>query len=203
MKRLVQKLACRAIITALMFPGIAFGAGVQDREVIIVPVGTVQADILEDLKEVLTDRFDLDFTIIEPIQVPANAYNPERRQFYSGDILEYLSGTYDNKKVLAVIDEDLYVPELNFIFGQAEIPGRCAIISLTRLRQTYYGLPEDEAAFFERVVKEAVHELGHTYGKEHCSDGTCVMFFSNSLQDTDKKSSYYCAKCIITETEGH
>lgn len=100
------------------------------------------------------------------------------------------------KRVLGIIDKDLYVSELNFVFGQAESPGSHALISITRLRQEFYGLAKDDKIFFDRVIKEAVHELGHTYGLSHCSNPKCVMFFSNSLPDTDRKSSLFCERCL-------
>jgi archaemetzincin len=73
--------------------------------------------------------------------------------------------------------------------------GPAAIIALPRLRQSFYGLPEDEALYHERAVKEAVHEMGHTYGLGHCRNRRCVMAFSNSLLDTDAKSRHFCARC--------
>jgi archaemetzincin len=96
---------------------------------------------------------------------------------------------------LGIIDADLYVPGLNFVFGEADLMGCCALISLTRLRQEFYSLPADSGLFFQRVAKEAVHEIGHTLGLNHCPDVRCVMHFSNSLEDTDIKSSYLCANC--------
>ena len=73
--------------------------------------------------------------------------------------------------------------------------GREAVIALPRLRQSFYGLPDDEKLFLARAVKEAVHELGHTYGLGHCPDARCVMHFSNSLRDTDFKSHRFCGAC--------
>ncbi|RMD53346.1 MAG: archemetzincin, partial [Nitrospirae bacterium] len=90
---------------------------------------------------------------------------------------------------------DLYADGLNFVFGEADILRGVAIISLTRLHQSFYGLPEDRGLFIERALKEAVHELGHLYGLRHCPDPHCVMHFSNSLLDTDKKSYKFCAIC--------
>jgi archaemetzincin len=97
------------------------------------------------------------------------------------------------EKVLGIVDLDLYVPELNFVFGEAS--QRAAVISLARLRQEFYNLPQDQSLFHKRALTEAVHELGHTYGLGHCGNPLCVMFFSNSLIDTDRKGSKFCPKC--------
>jgi archaemetzincin len=81
------------------------------------------------------------------------------------------------------------------VFGLADPYQRRAIIALPRLRDSFYGAPDDEALFLARAVKEAVHELGHTYGLSHCQDRRCVMAFSNSLPDTDHKSRDFCSRC--------
>jgi len=90
---------------------------------------------------------------------------------------------------------DLYVSSLNFVFGLADQENRRAIIALPRLRQSYYGLPDDTDLFKQRALKEAVHELGHVFGMRHCDDRRCVMAFSNSLADTDCKSHDFCSRC--------
>ncbi|MFQ6039016.1 MAG: archemetzincin, partial [Candidatus Aminicenantales bacterium] len=64
-----------------------------------------------------------------------------------------------------------------------------------RLRQEFYRLPEDRTLFLARCVKEAVHELGHAFGLRHCPNPRCVMHFSNSLLDTDKKTASFCQRC--------
>jgi archaemetzincin len=125
------------------------------------------------------------------------AYNPERKQYYSSAILEKLrnAGSEAGERVLGLVDIDLYVPDLNFVFGEADVVEKIAVISTKRLRQEYYGLPKDEELLLDRTLKESVHELGHTYGLGHCPDKSCVMYFSNSLQDTDFKSSSFCESC--------
>lgn len=162
---------------------------------LIVPIGDIESGLLENLAEALNERFSILFKIGEPLAIPEEAYNPDRNQYYSSAILKLLGRRYSRVKVLGIIDKDLYVPELNFVFGEADLAGELSIISITRLRQQFYGLPENKKLFLDRVIKEAVHELGHTYGLRHCSDSSCVMFFSNSLLDTDKKSSYFCRSC--------
>jgi len=90
---------------------------------------------------------------------------------------------------------DISAPGLNFVFGQADLVDRVAVVSLFRLREEHYGRPVSQARTLNRLLREAVHELGHTYGLHHCPDSSCVMFFSNRLADTDRKSSNFCARC--------
>jgi len=125
----------------------------------------------------------------------AQAYNPERKQYHSSKLLASLGKAEREEKVVGVADVDLYVPRLNFVFGEADVLSGTAIVSLCRLRQDYYGLAPDEALFLERATKEIVHEVGHTFGLEHCSNNRCVMHFSNSLADTDLKEAHFCRMC--------
>jgi archaemetzincin len=96
---------------------------------------------------------------------------------------------------LGVTDEDLYAENLNFVFGQAYSPGKTAVISTLRLNPTFYKQKPNENLFIERVVKEAAHEVGHTFGLKHCPIMTCVMSFSNSVGDVDRKTKYLCEGC--------
>ena len=154
------------------------------------------AGTLEYLRGELEKRF-MGCQILSPIPMPRDAYNPRRGQYLSSLILRDLDliPSSDNAKLLGVADEDLYVPRLNFVFGEARLGGRSAVIALPRLRQEFYGYPPNERLFRERMLKEAVHELGHTLGLGHCPNPLCVMHFSNSLRDTDVKSSFFCHRC--------
>ncbi|HXG93242.1 MAG TPA: hypothetical protein VNN73_12900 [Blastocatellia bacterium] len=98
-------------------------------------------------------------------------------------------------KTLGVADVDLFIPIFTFVFGEAQLAGRAALISVHRLRQQFYGLPEDERLFYERCEKEAVHELGNVFGLAHCKRFDCVMRFSNSIEMVDIKTNSFCATC--------
>lgn len=137
------------------------------------------------------------------VHIPDTAYNPRRRQYSAEMIVQFLERENKSGKVLAVADLDLYAPSLNFVFGLAGLLTDIAIISIFRLRQGFYQLPADPAPLTSRAIKEAVHEIGHLYELSHCPDTRCVMHFSNSLPDTDRKSEEPCAKCreIIKQTE--
>ncbi len=133
---------------------------------------------------------------------PTYLFDKARKQWISDSLLDWLLET--NKpdittKVLAICDFDAYSDELNFVFGEAHLGGRVAAIYLPRLREEFYVRKSDKNnnknLFEQRVIKEAVHELGHTFGLRHCQISKCVMHFSNSLQDTDFKDDKFCERC--------
>ena len=167
------------------------------QKIILRPLAQIDSHILEILKQSLTQTFNC------PVEIQAltlsleYAYEPKRRQYLAPQLLATLRSfsMEPGDRCLGIVDVDLYSSGLNFIFGEADISSGVAIISLYRLRQECYGLPQDEGLFQDRAIKEAVHELGHTYRLSHCQDAKCVMHFSNSLADTDIKGASFCPKC--------
>ena len=170
----------------------------KDSEIIYIsPVNFIDEELLKCLSEELYNVFTLPCSTL-PLEADLSfAFNTGRRQYHSSLILSRLRSEMpgDGLRILIVVNVDCYVPELNFVFGEVEVGGPAALISLVRLRPEYYGRKPDRFIFKERAVKEAVHELGHTFGLSHCVNPTCVMFFSNSLLDTDHKKSRFCREC--------
>ena len=165
--------------------------------ILLVPVGLVPADLVSWLADQMAQMLGHNTLVREALPLPASAYDPGRNQ-YRGDALLAALRTVSapaSDRVLGLVDADCYAQGLNFIFGQATLAGREAFVALPRLRQLLYGLPEEPRLFRERALKEAVHELGHTWGLRHCRDRQCVMHFSNSLHDTDVKGAAFCQRC--------
>lgn len=160
-------------------------------------VGTDSLQGKEWLAASLGELFGVKVTEGLPLMDIEDAFDRDRCQYSVGVILSKLSGSIGSggNKVLGVVTVDLYSPGLNFVFGQADVRFGTAVISTYRLRQEFYGLPADEQLFRNRTLKEAVHEIGHTFGLGHCSDLRCVMHFSNCLADTDLKSASFCGSC--------
>lgn len=170
----------------------------MQNRIYLVPVGKIEEWILDTLEDHLEKTFKCQVEKGESLDLPEEAYDSNRNQYFSPSILEKLRQALKPakpEKILAISDVDLYVEGLNFVFGEAELGGHFAIISLARLHQSFYGFPENKTLFLERAKKEAVHELGHTFGLRHCHDSECVMHFSNSLQDTDRKRTSFCSRC--------
>jgi archaemetzincin len=163
----------------------------------LIPIGTIDTEILRVIANALHKEFHIRTTIGGKIAIPDNSYNRTRRQYHSTIILGELESSKPNKYtlVLGIIDKDLFVPSLNFVFGEANISYGIAIISLVRLRQEFYGLSANKRLFHMRAIKEAIHEIGHTYGLAHCPNRRCIMHFSNNLRDTDIKGPGFCTNC--------
>jgi archaemetzincin len=127
---------------------------------------------------------------------PAFAFDRSRSQYYSTAILQWMQGLAPgDARLLAVTSLDLYVPVLTFVFGEAQLEGKCALVSLHRLEEPFYGLPPNPELTRDRLVKEAIHELGHTFGLLHCDDWQCVMTSSHSVERVDVKGADFCPRC--------
>ncbi|MGA2147608.1 MAG: archaemetzincin family Zn-dependent metalloprotease [Bryobacteraceae bacterium] len=151
---------------------------------------------LEELAAALARVFRVPCRIAQAGTDVRFARDQHRGQFYSTAILDQLERTIDNgARVLGVGACDLYVPVLTFVFGEARLDGNCAVVSTARLAEEFYGLPARPALLRQRLLKEAVHELGHTFGLRHCPDWRCVMTSSHAVERLDVKTAEFCAKC--------
>lgn len=166
-------------------------------EISIVPINTIDAGLLTRLALCLEERFLFTCVVRAPLRLPKSALNSVRKQLFFGSAVTKLTTAYETQDeiVLGVTDYDLYKTSHQFIFGSSSAAQRCAVVSIHRLRAEFYGEPADENALFQRLLKEAVHELGHTVGLKHCYNARCAMYYSNSVFDTDNKHSHFCETC--------
>ncbi|MCR4417885.1 MAG: archaemetzincin family Zn-dependent metalloprotease [Ignavibacteria bacterium] len=145
----------------------------------------------------LKQHFNLNSRTIIPDIDLRKFYSEERDQYYSTKLIEYALLNYSEfKKILMITDFDLYVPVLTFVFGEAQLNGKAAIVSAHRLYPEFYGLPPNDELFISRLIKEINHELGHTYGLRHCFNFECVMHSSSNVDEIDIKSENFCNKCL-------
>ncbi len=167
------------------------------KRILIVSIGDVDSDILRNIANALEKEFHCKIELGKKMLIPGDSYNSKRKQYHSTIILKKIQADKPKSfdRMLGITDVDLYVSGLNFVFGEADVFSGVTVISLTRLRQEFYGLKPDNRLLRERAIKEAIHEIGHTYGLGHCSNPKCIIHFSNSLKDTDIKRQGFCNIC--------
>jgi archaemetzincin len=162
----------------------------------VAPLGPVPGPVLSAVEAALATAFRLPVRRAAPIDEPA-AFSPPRGQWSSVAFLEALLGRVPPgaSRLLGITERDLFVPVLSFVYGQAQLGGRVAVVSLARLRPAFHGLPESPAVLERRAATEAVHEVGHTFGLVHCLDRRCPMSLSIDLPDLDGKTATPCDAC--------
>jgi len=169
----------------------------------LVAVGQVAPDVLIGIQDGLAKTFpDINATIVKDVLPVSQAAFDEKRSQHNSNLILSEVRAYASKKpkfhrILGVIDLDLFTSGLTYVFGEAYVPGSAALISLWRLKPDFYHDKPDLALYMLRTQKEAVHELGHTLGVQHCPRSMCLMHFSNSIFDTDRKQNLLCDECYL------
>ncbi len=165
--------------------------------VYLVAIGSVPPQVLAWIDATVTEWCPWPVRRLPALRFPEGGFDASRGQFKSVDIMKALARNMpsDATRILGVTESDLAIPSLTFVFGQAQLDGPVAVVSLSRLRQEFYGLPADEKVLRERVAKEVLHELGHTFGLTHCSESKCVMSLATHIGLVDSKEERYCRRC--------
>ena len=163
----------------------------------LLPIGDFDGQLLAELAPAMANLFHVPTEVLQARLDPEFAYHAERQQYHSSEILEEMQqyvGT-DSWRLLGVTAIDLYIPILTFVFGEAQIGGPCGLVSIHRLQQEFYGLPPDRELLRERLLKEGVHEVGHTLDLTHCDDYQCAMAPSHAVEWIDLKDGVLCRAC--------
>ncbi len=165
--------------------------------IILISIGYFETNLLEKVLHEVEHEFMVPVRIKEGHLDLSEYYNPVRNQYDANKLLKEIDATFasDQDKTLGIFDVDLFIPILTYIFGQAFLNGRSGIASLYRLRNERYGIKSDEKIFVDRIRKEIIHELGHSFGLIHCSNPTCVMRSSTYVEDIDQKNHQFCNTC--------
>ncbi len=154
-------------------------------------------EMLDCLCETLNLQLGLEVRQHRPGFDVQTSFDPDRGQYNSTALLRMLLEDLpaETDYVLGVCGVDLFIPVLTYVFGEAQLSGPAAVISIHRLDPAVYGLPADDELLCERLEKEAIHELGHCFGLIHCQQPACVMRASTYVEDIDLKPAGFCHEC--------
>jgi archaemetzincin len=163
----------------------------------LVSFGQFPKDILEKTAEAVGEEYQCHVNMRDGHLDMGEFFDAARRQYDGNALLKQVQSmsSPESDKSLGVFNVDLFIPILTFIFGQAFLGGNTAIASIYRLSNERYGMLPHERLLADRLKKEAIHELGHTFGLIHCRDPLCVMRSSTYVEDIDQKSQHLCASC--------
>lgn len=155
-------------------------------------------DLLPPLVEALDNLFGLQIELQPHSFDPEIAFDSSRGQYNSRVLLTELLRETDpeDTRILGVAGVDLFIPVLTYVFGEAQLDGRAAVVSIHRLDSQLYGLPPNRPLLLQRLRKEVIHELGHTYNLLHCHQHRCVMMSSTYVEGIDLKSDRFCDRCL-------
>ena len=169
----------------------------------VASIGPPDDEVLASVEGAVAAAFGRAVTRLSPLPEPAGALDAARGQWSAPEMLKTLLATRPPaaERILGVTGRDLFIPVLSFVFGQAQMDGPTAVISLARLSQAFSGLPEDRPLLLARARKEALHELGHTFGLVHCPDAACPMSLSTGVVQVDRKGEAFCASCAALVKE--
>jgi archaemetzincin len=172
--------------------------GSKEHSLVISPIGDLDVDgeLLEQVRKEIRKVFGYETNIRPLIDEKDLCLDPIRKQYHSTPILETLAiiSPPEAIKVLAITKLDLFIPILTHVYGEAQLGGKACILSTYRFAERR---PLGTEAFRSRLVKEAIHELGHTFNLRHCRDAACVMHYCRSLTEVDRKSNQFCRYCTV------
>jgi archaemetzincin len=162
----------------------------------VVRLGAVGEAVSKIVAANLQEIFHLPVDILPARQSPEFAYSDRRKQYHAALILKNLAESRrPHPRILALVSVDLFIPVLTHVFGEAQMGGRAAVVSLHRLRHTEQGSRVSLDTFYERAVKVALHELAHTFDLVHCSQAECLMRLSSGPSDLDALPLFFCEYC--------
>ncbi|MCX6826093.1 MAG: archaemetzincin [candidate division Zixibacteria bacterium] len=166
-------------------------------KIVVVPLGEVDFMMINRLATNIGPIYGRSVDILKGMKIPEEAYNVIRNQHYATIILNKLERTKTSPRelVLGACEEDIYLPDEPYIIGYSDTSSGTAIVSLYRIRQEFYGLPEDEMKIYSRLFKQSIHQLAHLMDMTSCRNPRCVNYYSQDMMDIDNKGERFCDIC--------
>lgn len=162
----------------------------------IVPFTGIDTGLVNEIREGLRKKLTADITISGKEDLPLSAFYVSRKRYIADSLLYFLRGSNRNKseKVIGITAVDISTrkkPYINWgVMGLGETPGVACVISSYRVMKSV----QDRQRQVKRMIILSLHELGHTYGLDHCADALCIMRDAKGKTDLDRTLTF-CPSC--------
>jgi archaemetzincin len=159
---------------------------------LLVALGAARARLQDAVRGALREVLALEAVVGPALERPQYAFNEARGQYHASAILRRLSALRPSgapAPVLGLADVDLFVPDADYVLGEADRGAGVALVSTARL------FTRDLGVLVHRASVEAVHEAGHLLGLGHCLDRRCAMYLSRDTSEVDRKGPGLCLAC--------
>jgi archaemetzincin len=193
----------------------------MDENINILILNDISRNVIRYLAKNLSSIFVTDVKVSRHFVIPTTLFNENKNQYDGKKLLKFITENMTLKEVksinLALFDRDLFIGSLDYAFGLASPFPKISVISILRLhphfQKDYFtgGLKKRKAGrfplfvrnlssqektlYYNRILKEAIHGIGHTMGLTHCSQEECIMHPSDNIRDIDSKQTVFCKIC--------
>jgi archaemetzincin len=161
------------------------------KELQLIAVGDITVQFLKELEAPIHQVLGVEAGPGKlHMAMPAFAFNKDRAQYHTTSIMRRLLTLKETgvPLVLGVADVDLFQPDSNFVYGEADREAHVGVMSIFRLKG-------EGEAWKRRAFVEAVHQAGHLVGLSFCEDARCAMYLATTITDADRRQLHLCNNC--------
>lgn len=172
-------------------------AGRQPLRVAIQPLAPVDKDAVETARRAIAARFRVAVDVLPTKPLPREAYYAPRDRYRADRLLDWLEANTDRRyaKVVAITARDISTTSRGVydwgVFGLGGIDRRPCVLSTFRLGR---GVSRERVRV--RLGRVAVHEVGHTFGLDHCPRANCTMQDAGGSINTVDRETGFCPACV-------
>ncbi len=171
--------------------------------IVVIPLGNVDAVAVRVAAAHIQAVFDIATDVVPPWPDPSSALFATRNQYNAAHILNSLATDIPGPvRRVGITARDITLPFLTYVFGEAQIGGRAAVISTYRLQRPHNGVAPEKSLVYTRLSRVVIHETGHLLGLSHCQSSRCIMNFSVGLDRLDALSPTFCHQCTSRLRDG-
>jgi archaemetzincin len=186
-----------ALSWAALLLALALPAGAAP-SIALQPLGDVPSEELDAVAARIGEAYPGSQVVRLPKHdLPASAWYAPRSRYRAEKLLMTLgvwkpAGVH---KIIGVTSKDISTTKGPYpdwgIFGYGNIAGPACVVSDFRLKKN-----TDASGLRRRLSWVVAHELGHTFGLEHCPSRGCLMEdAAGQVATVDRSSGVFCPVC--------